>query len=293
MTNNEYPRLCGGTFFTLLLQDLRQRYKAREHYKGERDGLSDPEVLIGLIRIIKPDYQEPREGMLKSKANDYKSCKTSKGKYLPLGNNPAVEEFDIRVQTEFASVLREMISFVDAFLETGASDKRDLKLARALVDLILKDKSIEDDEEFYIGEHGEKIKKAALGDLDKVCLPAFLLGVWHYAVVNRKDNKVGQATYDKWCPPTGGGPREYSGDMGKMLQRPQCVYLITSAGEPDTENIIEPEIIEFSPESEKEKTPPPGAQSVYNDHPVFVSQQGDGNAVISNYGTINLTLGKH
>ena len=25
----------------------KQRTKAREHYKGERDGLSDPEVLVG------------------------------------------------------------------------------------------------------------------------------------------------------------------------------------------------------------------------------------------------------
>ena len=52
MTINEYPRLCGGTFFTLVLQALRQRMNAREHYDGDSDGLSDPEVLVGLIRVI-------------------------------------------------------------------------------------------------------------------------------------------------------------------------------------------------------------------------------------------------
>ena len=35
MTNNDYPRLCGGTFFILVLQALRQRMKAREHYKED------------------------------------------------------------------------------------------------------------------------------------------------------------------------------------------------------------------------------------------------------------------
>ena len=55
MTIHDYPRLCGGTFFTLVLQDLRQRMKAREHYKGDRDGLTDPEVLMGLIKVINPD----------------------------------------------------------------------------------------------------------------------------------------------------------------------------------------------------------------------------------------------
>lgn len=56
MTINEYPRLCGGTFFTLVLQALRQRMNAREHYDGDSDGLSDPEVLVGLIKVINPAY---------------------------------------------------------------------------------------------------------------------------------------------------------------------------------------------------------------------------------------------
>ena len=25
-------------------------------------------------------------------------------------------------------------------------------------------------------------------------------GVWHYVVINRKDNGVGRDTYDEWCP---------------------------------------------------------------------------------------------
>ena len=59
MTTNEYPCLCGGTFFTLVLQALRQRMNAREHYKGDSDGLSDPEVLVGLIKVINPAYTNP------------------------------------------------------------------------------------------------------------------------------------------------------------------------------------------------------------------------------------------
>jgi hypothetical protein len=31
---NDNPRLCGGTFFVLVLQALKQRVKARQHYKG-------------------------------------------------------------------------------------------------------------------------------------------------------------------------------------------------------------------------------------------------------------------
>lgn len=217
MTNNDYPRLCGGTFFILVLQALRQRMKAREHYKGETDGLKDPNVLVGLIKVINPDYQEPFGDALKGKTNDFKSCKTSTGQYLPFGNTVEVEEFDSRVQMAYASALAQMDNFVGQFLETGTAVKKDERLVKALIDLIQQDESIGAEEELYILETGEKIKKAALGDLTAVCLPAFLLGVWHYVVVYRKDNKVGQETYNRWCPPNGGGPRTYSGDMGKAL----------------------------------------------------------------------------
>ena len=57
MTNRENIRLCGVTFFTLLLE-------VREHYAGEKDGLSEPEVLIGLSKVLVPDFQELLESMM-------------------------------------------------------------------------------------------------------------------------------------------------------------------------------------------------------------------------------------
>ena len=84
MTNSDYPRLCGGTFFILVLQALRQRMKAREHYKGESDGLKDPNVLIGLIRVINPDYIEPAGDALKGKTNDFSPAKFQRDSTCPL-----------------------------------------------------------------------------------------------------------------------------------------------------------------------------------------------------------------
>lgn len=56
MTKNDNVRLCGGTFFTLLLEARKPRYGVREHYMGDTDGLSEPETLIGLAKIIVPDF---------------------------------------------------------------------------------------------------------------------------------------------------------------------------------------------------------------------------------------------
>ena len=101
VTINEYPRLCGGTFFTLVLQALRQRMKAREHYSGDSDGLSDPEVLVGLIRVINPDYADPGKENLKGTANNYKACKTSNSTYLPFDDEQVLSAFDSVVRTDY------------------------------------------------------------------------------------------------------------------------------------------------------------------------------------------------
>lgn len=85
-----------------------------------------------------------------------------------------------------------MIIFVKNFIDAGASVGKHEHLVKALVDLIQKDQSIPGETEFYIGENGEKIKKVALGDLKKVCLPSFLLGVWHYVVLNRKVTRLAE-----------------------------------------------------------------------------------------------------
>lgn len=228
MTNIEYPRLCGGTFMTLVIQALRQRKKAREHYKGESDKLNDPDVLVGLITVINPDYKDPGKAVLKTKANDYKSCKLSKGQYLPFGEKLTIGVFDKRVQEDYRVARNDMSSFVDRFIETGTMLQKDVRLVKALIDLIDLDDSIDDDVEFPIGENGELVRKDHFGDLDKVCLPSFLLGIWHFIVVNRKNNKVGQDTYDIWCPENGGGTREYEGHMGQSITKEIDVYTLES-----------------------------------------------------------------
>lgn len=297
MTKGDNPRLCGGTFFVLVLQALKQRVKARQHYKGERDGLSDPEVLIGLIKVINPDYQEPKEGALKGKTNDFKSCKASTGQYLPFGDTPEIEAFDERVRTNYQAALGAMTEFVALFLETGTAVQKEVRLVKALLELIEQDDSIQPDEEFYVEENGGKIKKTALGGLIDVCLPAFLLGVWHYVVVYRKDNGVGKATYDDWCPENGRGQRMYTGKMGKQITKKIEVHMPAVPNEGEVcdfgdEAADQPkEEYDFGDEEGNAQTPTP-TQTVMN-NPLFISQTGANSNVIPNYGTINLTLGKH
>lgn len=276
MTTNEYPRLCGGTFFTLVLQALRQRMKAREHYSGDSDGLSDPEVLVGLIKVINPDYADPGKENLKGTANNYKACKTSTSTYLPFNDNQVVTAFDITVRTDYQTALNRMIGFINDFLDLSESVHKDANLVRALVDLIQQDQSIKTSDEFYIEPNGEKKKKAALGDLKEVCLPSFLLGVWHYVVINRRDNAVGKITYDAWCPSNDRAPRKYSAHMGERILDGLTTYLVDTR-ETVTAEIVDGPIDDDTTDAAGQEIPPVTQQMVSNKPTFFNISVSGGN----------------
>lgn len=286
MTNKEYPRLCGGTFMTLVIQALLQRKKAREHYRGESDKLNDPDVLVGLITVINPDYVDPGKVVLKTKANDYKSCKLSKGQYLPFGNKLEIDVFDQRVREDYLTARNDMSVFIDNFIETGTKLQKDVRLVKALIDLIENDGSIDDDVEFLIKEDGAAIKKDRFQELDKVCLPSFLLGIWHFIVVNRKNNKIGELTYNTWCPENGGGTREYEGHMGEGIVRKIDVYTIDPIEGVDAEEVASEVIDEPGDQTEtctqqqnENAGPQQNLQQQINNPFTFI-QNGDNNTQI-------------
>jgi len=255
VTINEYPRLCGGTFFTLVLQALQQRMNAREHYDGDSDGLSDPEVLVGLIKVINPAYTDPGKERLKTIVNNYKRCESSTSTYFPFSDDQVVAAFDRTVRTDYQTALNGMVEFVNDFLDVSKAVHKDANLVRALVDLIQQDQSIESETEFYVGQNGEKKKKAALGDLKEVCLPSFLLGVWHFVVVNRKDNSVGKKTYDVWCPSAGGGQRKYIAHMGEGILEGLTISYADTVEKVETDaEPVETVIIEDVPEQPVQQT---------------------------------------
>ena len=210
MTINAYPVLCGGTFFTMVLEARKQRTCKRSLYAGELDGLSQPETLAGLGRVVNPDYVEPKnKDSFSTNVSDYKSCENN-GTNLAFLFTQEVLSFDTRVKTRYLEALSTMDDFVQFFLEVGTSTAKEVWLVKALLDLIDADQSIDDGQAFYIGEAGQKITKAALREISDFCFQSFLLGIWHFIVVNREDNTEGKSTYDIWCPSRGGKERKYA-----------------------------------------------------------------------------------
>lgn len=295
MTKNENQQLCGGTFFTLLLQARKPRMGVREHYKGASDGLSDPDTLIALIRVVVPDYMELKPSMLrtfKGNTSEFKSCKISRSAYLPFDETAEVSAFDRRVKTEYRRALAAMSRFVAGFIDSGRSTKKDERLVKALLELIDIDETIDATQPFYINENGSTMTKAALRGVSDICLQSFLLGIWHFVLVNRKDNTVGKTTYDLWCPPNGGAERKYTGTLGCNIIRPirvsNCAEIVEDdIGQDASKTSSSEERSEQHAESETEETGAKSTNQVVN-NPIVFNQYGNNNIQIGNVDTLTI-----
>ncbi len=217
MTKKENIRLCGGTFFTLLLEDRKPRAGVREHYAGEKDGLSEPEVLIGLSKVVVPDFQEPQKSMMttiKGNTSEYKSCKNKGGTYFPFSNKTAMDAFDKCIKENYQAALNRMIEFCEEFLHMKDSTKKDEKLIKALVDTIDKDDSIGSEHMLYVLQDGTGMSKTDIVKSQSFCFQSFLLGVLHFSAMRDDPATIGKETFDSWCPSKNRAPRVYEGTMG-------------------------------------------------------------------------------
>lgn len=246
MAHSTHPVLCGGTYFALVLEARAQRTSRRSRYEGEKDGLSQTDTLAGLGRVVYPEYDPPKnKRTFTTNVNAYKSC-TDDGGNLSFLFQEAATAFDERVRKDYPKALQAMCSFVDRFLEVGTSIKKEERLVNALLELIETDAGIDDNQEFFICSDGKGVTKSTLRLMSDFALQPLLLGVWHFVVVNRQDNKSGKNTFEAWCPPRGGAERKYEGNMGDGIIRKINVEVLTastdeSVAKDETATIVEME----------------------------------------------------
>ena len=217
--NRAYPVLCGGTYFTLILEARGQRTGQRGRYQGEQDGLSQSDTLVGLGKVVYNEYIPPRnQQTFRTNVNAYRTC-TDDGSNLSFLFPDRVSAFNDRIRSAYLTALKAMCDFVNTFLEVGTSINKEIWLVKAILDLIENDESIPGEQEFLIGIDGQGITKSALRQMSDLSLQPLLLGVWHYVVVNRPDNRSGKDTFDRWCPSRGRAERKYEGNMGSGIVR--------------------------------------------------------------------------
>jgi hypothetical protein len=234
---------------------------------GKQSGITEPETLLALARIVSPDIPDPLRSEDKSFRDgtlDFKSCKGWGWRSFLLNNASAKKSFDNRIKNSYSECLAAMTAFTNKYLDLRSSTRKDKYLVKALLELLDADTEITLGTELYANKDGTTItKKELLSPDTKLYFEALLLGIWHYCIVRIKKNTIGQPTYDEWCPPTeGNNERPYEAAIGENSSRkvdfdycyPSDFDFSAEKNSATNDDSPEPEVIDAIPEPEDNST---------------------------------------
>ena len=199
MPTTNVPRLCGGTFFLQILRMKKPSTRTKKDgLKGEKDQVNNQRVLEALIQFFSPKFQVYADSTFKGDTSDYRACKEATGDNLPFDESRTdFSTFDSLIKNNYDKVLPLMQSFVKRFIRTDEPD-RVKKVVRSLLQLIDEDETILQSDLFYMGEMGQPISKTELKKQGCIILEPFLLGIWHFILLNRQNNSIGRDTFLSW-----------------------------------------------------------------------------------------------
>lgn len=305
MTKVVKQRLCGGTFFTLFLRARKPLRGANEYYTGNPEPYSEPIALFALSKVIVPDWEKIfvyADSTVSGNTSEYKTCKNEGGPIYPFGDDAALTAFNARIKDNYPFVLAEMGKVISLLVDTG-SMRKDECFVKELLALIEVDDSIRDSQPFFALESGGTITKSDILKVTGICLQSFLLGIWHFAVTRPEKNSFGKETINFWSPSTGGGKREYKGDLEKLITRDiTLTYREPCEESADAEIVDDPFVDEplksdepRSEEQSTEKEPDASTltQQVINNNPTFFNFNisGNNNSFYNHVDTVNIKNG--
>jgi len=300
MAKKTSPTLTGGTFFMLLFEATWR--EPREHRKwGQGTGITEEDVFEQLIKVAVPSCnQRKHTSQYNSKVSAYKYGSSKSGRFS-IDEQPHKTNFNNTITQDYQQPLGRMVELIEDYLDICG--KQDW-LVRALLDLICEKKCIDGDVDLYICEDGGAVKATALSTLNDICLPSFLLGIWHFIVCSGVSNADGKETADDWCKPHGKNKRHpFSSDIGQAIdsKRKLNIYMPVKI-ENDTDEEEETPILDDEPttwQNEYEMPDPepiPTTMQQINIAPAVVVNQG-GTATITQFNnatieTINFGRGR-
>lgn len=194
MANDAVPYLCGGIFFTLLLQ-VKCQGTAADKVNNQYDGISDPVLMAHLIQVVTGTMPDSNAGGFKKDVSQYRKCLFDGGKNVPFNQAPVISSFDARFKNSYIAVLNRMIDLTDSCLFSENPEQM-AWLVKSLLAVIKNDASIADSDLFYLFKNGMALTKAEIVNYRDFELQPFLLGVLHYLITRPTINKGGKATYD-------------------------------------------------------------------------------------------------
>lgn len=210
------PYLCGGTFLAQVLRVTKRTTTPADHLDSKKESLPEHEVFRRLLSIYRlADVPKAAGDSLKTSTSKFKSCKDSLVALAGFMDSDSRRMFDDDVRSKHSKACSMMAKFVSECV----SDKYEARqqLVRCILGMIKHDEEIQPDDEFCILLGGGSITKREMLGLDRFYIEPFLLGIWHFIIMNRAEkNEQGAETYRSWYPRRD----DYRGDVGRDITMP-------------------------------------------------------------------------
>lgn len=287
MTKENVPYLCGGILFSLLLKAIKPRTKARNKLNGGSDGLSETNIMTGLVKVVTGTTSPiPKGGTLRKSTTHFKTCKNYSPLYIPFTDLNVIRSFEASVKQNDSDLLNRMSEFINEFLDTNRSEW----LVKAIIEVILNDSEIPLNRNFTIAQ-GKFLSKEELAHITEIELPIFMLSVLDFILHERKDNSKGRQTFEAWHSQK--GPRSqwiFRSDIGNFLT--QKIKIISDSNPPEPESVQSQASKSQYSTADKphERVEDPLIPTTAIQHQTNIVQNGNNNLAITNNGTINIKL---
>ena len=233
--------LCGGVFFFLLTRATLPKGTPRDHRAGVKDDHSDPILMKDLVYA----FTGNRNVNAGKDTSKYKDCLSEGSCNLPFNERDKCIAYDGLVRENYAEALARMNEFVNWHLDANMR----VWFVKAVLDVIDKDESINDEKLFFINSDGCTIEKAKMLGEPSYDLPAFLVGVLHFILTDRRNkNHYGEETLALIGTKVPHRPRQYVGTLGEEISRKIEVSFLSPVSQPPVEKpdkdvVLEPDEI--------------------------------------------------
>lgn len=291
MTKDAIPYLCGGTFLTQVIRARANLKTPTDYTEGRKESLTENETFRRLISIYRLEDFDPGGDSLKTYTTGYKTCTKEYRDYLQFLDNDLRRDFDEDVRSEHSLALHMMSEFTSELTD----DKKGTALCRCLLDMLLHDPDIKEDDMLYICK--DPVTRQQLKTFDHFDLPYFLLGVWHYIIMNRSEyNLNGAATYNEWYP---NGSKSYKGTIGNsvdyditvkcsFIPEPECDHAEPKAEPEEDDFPDEAETQQNSASPDRDQSSEPKVVNQYFSNPTVVYQNGEKNVHVDHVDVLNI-----
>lgn len=227
LTKSASPYLCGGIYFSLLVE---AGYLSVETTKNT-------EILCALLDSTDlPTYANADIDFRECSA--YKICqinnpgKGSNGKRLNIEQISEAHHADPK---QLQINLDKMEALVTRLLHKDGGSNDAVTLVKRLLHIICSDHEIPDNQEFRINEH-DIFSKSKFLDAQypyQVCLPVFLADIWKFILLDRPQNTKGRQYYCMAWKPKDNVERVPGFYCGEVMEKIQSLKLTVVLPLPD------------------------------------------------------------